>query len=225
MMHLYSQYFTQDVRAQRRHELARQTWALQSWQECPVPVEKMVRLWKDPHRSVPYFRDVIDYGAIRSPEAREILVYTNADIMVRSNASMLIAATLQGKEACYAFRQDFPSITKVLGDDEIVRGGDYCGSDLFAFRVGWWRQYGSNFPDMLIGTEAWDAVLRVLIDMSQPGPDNAIPNLIYHERHPSMWENPKNRYSLPSQKRNLRLAWDWLLKRGRHPSEFGIRKV
>jgi hypothetical protein len=132
---------------------------------------------------------------------------------------------LQRQQACYAFRRDFQRLTALIPDDKISSGADYCGSDLMAFRKEWWTQHSPQMPDMLVGTEAWDAVFRCLVDRTQPGPHNAIRDLIYHERHGSMWENSRNRYSLPSQIYNLRLAWRWMTDRKLKPETFGIRKV
>jgi hypothetical protein len=40
-----------------------------------------------------------------------------------------------------------------------------------------------------------------------------IPNLIYHERHPSAWENPANLNNDASNLRNAKLAREWLQER------------
>jgi hypothetical protein len=40
-----------------------------------------------------------------------------------------------------------------------------------------------------------------------------IENLIYHERHPSAWEDPRNLNRDPSNLRNCLLAREWLQKR------------
>lgn len=77
---------------------------------------------------------------------------------------------------------------------------------------------------MLLGREAWDACLLVLVERTNPNKPLSVPNLCWHERHggAAYWENPVNRYRLPGQKYNLRLASAWLPTHGQKPSHFGI---
>jgi hypothetical protein len=224
MFHVYSQFISTNSETKRRQKLAQASWSTQCWDEFPVKNAQLPRVWNEPGRSLPFLKDLLALACKNAP-ASGIVVYTNADICVRSNASSVLAAAFLAKEACYAFRRDFARLDGLLADEQIAQGHDYCGSDLFAFRVRWWKDHARDFPDMLIATEAWDAVFRCLIEAVQPAPDNAIPNLIYHERHESQWENPKQRYSLASQQHNLKLAWEWMVRRGVEPHRFGIRKV
>jgi hypothetical protein len=56
---------------------------------------------------------------------------------------------------------------------------------------------------MLLGGEAWDYVMRELL--YKHGAMRTT-DLVYHEWHPSVWEAPENRYSLPGQVLCRRLA-------------------
>ena len=224
IVHVYSSYPATSQEASRRRGLAVRTWKMQPWEERPV-ADGMVRMFKDGIRSVPYLKDVFRVGC-SDLTPYNIVVYTNSDICVRSDACSVISEVLRDRDACYAFRRDFDRLTDVLPDSQISNGNSYCGTDLFAFRVHWWKTHGNEFPDMLLGSEAWDAVMRVLVETHNPkGGQSGIADLIYHERHPSVWEDGRNRWRIDSQKHNLRLACVWLKDRGLNPEQFGIRRT
>lgn len=137
---------------------------------------------------------------------------------------MRIVAALQMNDAGYAFRKDaYYRITKPPTVHEIEEGTDYAGADLFFFRVRWWTRWRKSFPDMLLGREAWDCVMRHLIEETNENKPLALVNVCLHERHNNGWENPSIRYSLPGQIHNLSLAKAFLKQRGINPASFGIQ--
>lgn len=200
--------------------LASRTWQTQPWIEIPI-LEDAGRVYQDHGGRVPYIKDLLN-AATRAKEKDDIIVFTNADICVASNCSFVIVAALQSVNAVYCFRRDFHRLDTPLPDPIIRSGAHYVGSDLYAFRVSWWKRWRDTFPDMLLGREAWDAVLRILIDQTHPGLNCTVYDLIYHERHGSTWENPANRRSLPSQLHNVRLARTWLISCGVDPRSIGV---
>ena len=198
---------------------------MQQWDELAITDDKLSRLWDEEGRSFPYLKDLIEIACVNREDS-DIVVYTNADTCMNSKGSLMIAQSLQSRYACYAFRRDFKHpFEKPIADGEIHKGFQYCGKDLFAFRVGWWRIIGSTFPDMLIGVEAWDAVMVEMVERTNPGGGCAIVDLIYHQRHASFWEAARNRYRLEAQKYNLRLAYRWMRQNGINPASHGIMKV
>ncbi|MDB6110584.1 MAG: hypothetical protein JWR69_2334 [Pedosphaera sp.] len=221
--HVYTAYAPSDPDTARRQRIAQATWPRQPWKECPVADADLPRLWQEKGRSFPYLRDLFDAGC-QGCRDEDILVYTNADIMVRSDCCAKIAEALQTVDACYCYRRDFHHrVESPIPDADYAKGLDYAGSDLKAFRVIWWRAYREDMPDMLIGNEAYDPVLRQLIDETN-GAENGtrIRDVICHERHGSYWENPKHRYTLKSQLHNLGLAKAFFVARGIDPRRFGI---
>jgi hypothetical protein len=219
--HVYSHYTPKNPDTARRMHVAKLTWASQPWHELPVP-DNNGRLFVDRGGKVPYIKDILDKGA-HNRHAQDILVFTNSDICVRSNCAMLIAAAMQALSAAYCFRRDFGRLNGPVPDKLIHKGNPYVGSDLYAMRVGWWKRYRSDFPDMLLGRECWDAVLRLLIDQqTDPSQSATLHNLIYHEWHASTWENPRNRGSLPSQLHNQGIARAWMRAWGYDPRSIGI---
>lgn len=218
--HVYSAYSPSNPDTKRRMDLARSTWSVQRWIDCPVPEEGQ-RMFCDSLGRVPFMKDILNTAAFgKSPN--DILVFTNADICCSSDCVLTLSAALQGADAVYCYRRDFAHLNVPLPTPVIATGHDYCGSDLFAFRVWWWSEYGQDFPDMLLGREAWDAIMRTLMEMTNSERHCQMKNLIYHERHYSAWENPANRHSMPSQNYNLGLARTWLRSHNINPGIFGI---
>jgi hypothetical protein len=215
IFHAYSEYTPKNPDTVRRMALAKRTWDIQPWNDLPIP-EKEGRLFHDKSGQVPYIKDIFSF-ATQLKADEDIIVFTNSDICVSGNCCVTIVPALQSLDAIYCFRRDFGRMENPLSIPRIRSGTHYVGSDLYAFRVGWWREYRGEFPDMLLGRECWDAVMRLLIDMTHTGRNPTLYDLIYHERHSSVWENPSNKRSLPSQLHNIDLARKWLLSYGFNP--------
>jgi hypothetical protein len=223
MRHIFSQYAVLDPDVRRCMQLAARTWETQNWENYGVPDDSLDRFFKEDGKRIPYVHDVINKGTENLPDS-DIAVYTNTDIQVRSDAWLRIAWQMQHTDALYCFRRDFPpKLTHVVPDDDYIKGHDYPGSDLYAFRVGWWRRARKDFPDFLLGYELWDAVLRVFIDETNQGKPTAMRDLIAHEKNgASWWEKPENRYRLNGQIHNLQIGVAWLARRGIAAKNFGV---
>lgn len=219
--HVFSAYEPTDPEVVRRVHLAQQSWKRLPWVEKPARDADMPRLFHEEGKALPYLRDVFDF-AVSNLQPGEIVIHTNSDIHVRSDACIQVACTLQGMDALYCFRRDFPRLDAPLHDEDFVKGHDYSGHDMTAFRAGWWQAHRVKMPDMLVGREAWDPCLRILIDQTNPGGHTRLNDLIAHERHGSYWENPANRYRLKGQKLNLALAKAFMLAHGVNPRQHGI---
>lgn len=218
--HAHCVYNPRSKETQRRMNLARRTWEEQPWIDCPIP-ERSCRLFSDRGGVVPYIKDLFA-EAINGKDNGDIIVFTNSDICVSPICCVSIVAALQSIDAGYCFRRDFGRLDQPLPVQKIKTGIHYCGSDLYAFRAGWWRQYRREYPDLLLGREAWDAVLRLLIDETHPGKNCTLYNLIYHEKHSSTWENPLNKRTLRSQLYNVELAKQWMMVSGYNPRQIGL---
>lgn len=171
-------------------------------------------MFTDESGRVPYVKDVFDlaWGGSR---LGDILVYTNSDICVRSDCSLLIAYVMQDLQACYSYRRDFyDDFHSPLPDQKIHTGADYAGCDLFAFRSEWWTLHRHDFPDLLLGRESWDAVLRTMIDWTHQSNAGALIDLIYHRKHSSNWEAPSNRLRIKGQLYCRKLVRQWCASKG-----------
>lgn len=222
IFHVYSAYDPPDEETKKRQEVAKMTWATQLWTNIPVRDQDLPRLWEEEGSKLPYLHDLFNI-ACHGADGNFIVVYTNADICVCSDCAMRVAGALQSTDAFYSYRQDFNhDFNEPIPDDVIARANGYCGSDFYAFRVKWWLDNKKDFPDLLIGREGWDPVLRHLMEITNPGKPVNAPNLCYHRKHGTVWENSKNRYRLRGQIYNLKLASYWLTAHGINPRSHGI---
>ena len=222
--HVISHYEPHDPVVRHRQMLAQSSWADQPWQEIRITDDALPRLFSERMKRLPFIRDLFDLASADCPP-EAILLFSNADIGFCSNAAFRVVLALQANDAGYAFRRDLPPRQTLPTDEEISEGKEYAGTDVFFFRVGWWTQWRERFPDMLIGREAWDACLRVLIEDTNRNKPLAISDLVWHVRHGGneYWETPATRYTLPGQLHNLRLARTFLRTCNRNPANFGIR--
>jgi len=221
--HFYCSYEPRDDGARLRHKVARMTWATQLWHEIPVRDEDLSKMWKEEGKSFPSVIEVFDF-ACRGLASDDIAVYTNTDICVRSNCAMVIASAMQDTDAFYSMRRDFNhDFSEPIPDDAIERGDAYVGSDLYGFRVGWWLKHRKDFPDLYCGLEAWDAILRHLIELTNLGRVVSVPNTHYHRRHASPWEAAENRYRWKGQLHCLKTAGEWLRRHNINPAIHGIK--
>lgn len=216
--HAYSAYKPSNPDTERRMKLAAQTWSVQQWEECPVP-ESLVRCFVDAHSCVPYIHDIIDYACFGKLES-DIVALTNSDICVAPDCCNHIAAGLMFTRAVCGSRRDFRRLDKPLSRAQIETGSHYPGTDLFAFRVGWWNEHKADYPDLLLGREIWDLVMFCLMERTNPGDNVRLWNLIYHEYHYQFWADPKHNGTLKSQLHNVNIGRQWLQSKGVNVDRF-----
>src|SRR6266446_899039 len=103
VLHLWSQYSPADPDTQRRQKIAYWSWAKQPWHELPVVEQELKRVWIENDKHVPFIKDLFNVGCQGSKD-EDIVCYTNADLIVRSDACLQIAAALQETDAAYSYR-------------------------------------------------------------------------------------------------------------------------
>ncbi len=225
VIHVHSKFSPTDAGTIRRHKVAQLSWLSQPWHEKPFSHTDLPRSWQEGGRALPYVKDLFHAGCLGEQDS-DIIIYTNADTIMRSDAVPQIVNCLQQSEACYTYRTDFHhTLFKPPPDADFAKGIPYAGSDLVAFRARWWRKHRHLMPDMILSFEAWDAVIRQLVEETNPNTDNRVPGIIAHERHggASHWENPANRYTWRGQLLNLSLAKAFFRQRDIDPATFAIR--
>lgn len=228
LVHVFPDYWPQGNHPEeRRFRVARQTWldayaSHPAWFSCPVHDCQLPRLFDDQTRSLPYWKDIIDFAAAFH-DADDILVISNTDTCFGPKLAEAILAGLATHEGGYTHRRDFKRLDAPLGSQAALRrGATYSGVDLFAFTVKWWRAHEAELPGLLAGAEGWWACLKVLADESQ---FVMWKDAIYHEKHDSRWSKADNRYALPSQMHCLRLACKFMQQHKVDPAKYGLKAV
>jgi hypothetical protein len=209
IVHVYQRTPWHMGETKRRNDFAAKTWDGIGCVDLGLDDNCFVRsaaevVPKETNR-IPMIKDMLRLGCLGRDDS-DVLLFTNTDTCIASNVLERIVGTLPA----YAFRNDFEKLEVPVAPNEIDVGYKYQGCDFFAMRVGWWRRNHHLFPDMILGRHSWDRIMREMFKLFQ---GREIPNLIYHERHPSAWESPTALSYDPSNLRNCKLAREWLLER------------
>ena len=199
--HVY-QEFSCDGPTRRRNDFAQSTWDYPDF----VVGHTVSRLQRDSSRigddrGLSFIKDIID-SVPANPG--DVIVFTNTDTCLRKGfwwEAMANDGPLHGH------RYDFDKLTRPLDATEIPTGKWYPGSDVFVFTKRWWDFYKADFPDMLIGAESWDKIMRSMIVLY--GGDETIASC-YHERHEAHWSKISMRRNDAANRHNRVLAKQWL---------------
>lgn len=230
VIHVTSQFAVHDETL-RRHDLAMSTWQHlydnKGWLSCFVADQELERngtIVGDPH-GVPFVKDLLD-AAYRMAAPEDVIVITNSDICVPEEAGNIVLDETLKRGCGFSFRRDATKpLTKPLDLKDIPTLQWYVGSDLFAMAVIWWKSWREDWPDLLIGRPTWDWAMRMLMgyskegttvfdkSLAQMGTQCEIPNVIYHEKHDSWAEVPKNRYGHSIQY-CFNTTKDWIVAHG-----------
>ena len=157
---------------------------------------------RDP-RTLPFLRDLLDFAAKRAGPS-DLVVFTNDDVVF---APDLTATLLNVAQAAWASRHEFIRMPQAPTCLEIIGARKHCGCDLFALTPRWWRLNRDSMPDMVLGCEAYDLVLRKLMAATGGVELHAA---LAHEEHASWWLTHR---SDPAAEHNRKLAAEWLANR------------
>jgi hypothetical protein len=191
--------------------VAQASWAgeYQSGRWVPVPIqEAQLRrtaksALRDP-RALPFLRDLLDM-AVRRAGSGDLLVFTNDDCVF---APGLTDTLLRVESACWSSRHEFVRLPKPPSCLDIITARKHPGADLFCLSPRWWQANRRDMPDMLLGVEAVDLVLRKLM-LATGGIE--LHAAVGHEEHASYWLTHR---ADPAAVHNRKLAGAWLAKRG-----------
>lgn len=204
---------TEDKNVLRRQYFARLSIEEESkrhgdcWKECIQSYSRDARSIGD--KDLPFIRDMIKGGMKMVESDDDIVVLINADICVMPNITLKLREACVNGGASWGHRYDFKTIDRLLQNEaEMDRGQWYCGTDMFAMTKSWWDKYNHNFPDAVLGREAWDMMLRRTI--RQNGGKECY-KCTYHEWHESPWEVNRD---LAGNLHNRNLASEWLAANG-----------
>ena len=213
VFHVY-QDFPGEGDTARRNALARQTWEREGrgWFDLPAKDFTRDATSVGDTRALPFIKDVIEHGyqnASALSEDKAFILLTNNDTCLTPGFAHHLQR-LDG-EAYFSHRRDFARLDRPLTHNEIENGHWYPGSDLFVFTPQWWEAHRDEMPDMILGAEGWDKILRELIKLTGGG---EIHGCCYHERHESAWERNGARENAPSNVYSRHLAKKFLTEHG-----------
>lgn len=199
----------------RRNSIARQTWeqvyAKGGWEERGLSDNVLTRtadkVVPRETRDFPFIKDILRYACFGCPD-EQVICFTNADTcLAESLGDRIREAISRGVQALHGHRVDFPRIDSPIHESEYSKGTPYPGTDLVIFTAGWWRRNVHDYPDLIMGCEIWDRVMRELIKKTK---GEEIKLACAHEKHASLWE--AQRMTLPSNIYCRNLARTWLKK-------------
>lgn len=199
--HVY-QEFSCDGETRRRNDFAQATWNYPAF----VTGHPVSRLERDSShigdaRGLSFIKDIID--SVKAAPS-DVIVFTNTDTCLRKGfwwEAMASDVPLHGH------RYDFDKLTRPLDATEIPTGKWYPGSDVFVFTKGWWDSVKADFPDMLVGAESWDKIMRSMI-IHYGGEETFA--ACYHEKHAAHWSHRDMRRNDAANRHNRVLAKQWL---------------
>src|SRR5579859_1189616 len=214
--HTTSWYEPKDAETARRFRVARSTWELvyrlPDYRIVPGHQREnaAVRTSKDlgDPRSLPFIKDLIAFG-FSAPGGVDAVMLTNADTCIIPSAVPEIIEALNRWGCYFSLRYEHRRFNRPLPDEVARRAPIFGGADLFALTRHWWSGNNEEYPDMLLGAEAWDGVLKALILLR--GFTAGRP-CAYHEAHRAHWV--ENMLTDPSQRHKRALAEDWIRRNG-----------
>ena len=181
-------------------------WA-KNWIMHGVEDSELPRLHED--AGLPFVRDLIEVAAHQCDGPDDIISLSNSDVGCIHGVTTYILDRVRAKGCSFAHRYDVEGRrleSPIQSEADVRNLRWYPGSDWFWMSKSWWDAHRAEVPDLVIGREFWDAVLRQVMKKSG---GVGIPLAIWHEKHPSDWEKSGNRENLPGNKHNRALATKW----------------
>lgn len=199
-IHVWSDYYRNDLGAQKRHAMAKRTWEREmiGWLDLRLvdaAFNRNAHTDFEDRKSAPYVTDMIEL-AMKQAQPQDIVVLTNDDTCVSPGLTLTLKNVIAEFGACWGARREHRLVNRVMTQSEIMRGRKHVGADIFAFTKNWWATHGHTMPDMLMAFENWDYVLRTVIE---DGGGREVEGLCYHEIHTGDWTR---RREVPAAKHN-----------------------
>jgi hypothetical protein len=167
-------------------------------------------------RGLMFINDILDYAADKASGYHDIICYTNTDICLTQDALEVVFAKLKTLEACFSARVDctLPEAQQRFLSPHLAQYPAYVGTDLVAFRKRWWTKWREIMPPLILGYEAWDWVMRMIIRQVEGDGAEIRPPVCYHARHTPFWADGRNIQTHPGQLYCRRIARQWALDNG-----------
>jgi len=233
--HVMERHKTDNQDAERRTLQAEASW-LDLYKASEL---KPCHMWRYPRsskqmndpRGLPFLKDVLAEGLTQCRKDSDIVLWTNDDTILHSQAVESTLKLLETTDAISSFRVNFnkgelPNLTTPTQD--ICASGKFdLGRDLFAFRASWLKAHWGEIPDFLLGEMEFDLVLAVLIrklaglattkaNINEVLAKVELPRgYVLHETHVRSWVSEEFKRS-PSKVWNQKLCLEWYSDHGFH---------
>lgn len=213
IIHIYSDYTRAKIGDVKRHKEAASSWARAfrgvEYQCIPVHEEGLQRNAKTvlgDIKTLPFWKDVIDAGIERTrPSDGDVVVWTNDDVAISEGTGLEILEMKCG----WASRRDFMALPRRVTKDAVAKGSPHPGADMLFFPVDQWPMLRTQFPDFVLGREAFDMVYRnILCGVAWAG---ELKNVLAHSLHEQHWQKY---WDHPSSKHNNRLGAEYASSKG-----------
>lgn len=213
---LHYKYTPKDTDAARRNDFAYETWKNLLRTDPDLIMVDVGPFKRDSSsvgcsRRTAFVKDLFDEGSRLARLHDADVLYINNDVAVVSSTTAAVREQLRRYPCCCGQRKDVPKFSAVLQDRHLQSQISNGGTDLFAFTSDWWDSVRGKFPDVLLGTEGWDFVMKCYIRSSG---FTKMPVVVYHENHCSFWKRPENLTKSPAQVHNRKLCIEWAKQNG-----------
>jgi hypothetical protein len=195
IVHAWNDYSYRQPDAQWRHEIAKRSWEEEykrgRWIPCPVYDAQLARDARSigEPKPLPFVNDIIEAAASQAQPDDYICLTNDDTIFVHGLTDLILNGPMQ-----WSSRWEHVTVKESLTPETIQKNAwKHVGADIFVFTKRWWLEVRSEFPDMILAREAWDLVLRTLINLK--GGKESIA-LCAHIIHQPEWHSPENRESV-----------------------------
>jgi hypothetical protein len=214
LIHVWSDYERNDYGAAQRHLIASMTWETEftkdQWIDRPVLDSEFTRNSGSElgeKKTVPFVNDLLQKGADEAGP-NDVIVFTNDDTCVRPGLTRILLDEVPKCGAIFGSRREHAKLMRPLTLEQMMKGYKHVGADVFAFTRAWWDENKADFPDMLIGFEQFDLVLKKLILVTG---GRELDDLCYHSVHLPDWVK---RRETAGGKFNRTQAFNWYKQHG-----------
>jgi hypothetical protein len=199
VMHVFTNYLM-DEGARKRYEIARSTWKM--GYKFGITDSYFAREIE----GVPFVKDILRMACLKCDKMDDVILLHNSDTCFYEGTEQAFIEAVRTHGSCYSGRIDYQGEACLKSKQD--KGDPYPGTDLFAFTKGWWLESQKEWPDLVVGREAWDMIMRKLIRSKQ---GVALDGSVFHFRHPTKWES--NRMKDKGNIHNRKQARAWLKAR------------
>jgi len=214
--HVWSEYTPSNQDTLRRMLIAKQSWIDEAkrsgnWTLSGLNEHDLQNSFVDDGHLL-YVKDILNATAAKCNAGTDIISFSNADVGCVAGITGQILDCVREHGCAFAHRWDVEGKqieAPINSESDVAKLHWYPGTDWFWMSKEWWNKHSDEMPDMIIGREFWDAVLRQI--MKKYG-TREIFRSVWHEKHASVWEQPGNRENLPGNKHNRFLATQFFVE-------------